>query len=291
MARLSAYFLPMPQTFYGGQAVIEGVMMRGPSAAAVAVRNRQGTIVVRREDLSSPTRRVASLPFVRGLVQLREMLVLGTRMLLYSAAVQAGTSDQEMPRGVLVIVMISSLAFALGLFFVLPLLVARGPLPAPVEGVVRLAIFLGYLALIRRFPRVRRVFQYHGAEHKTINAFEAGAALTPAHVQSFSTAHTRCGTAFLLWVVVLSAIAFSVVNPPSLVLAIVARIILIPLIAAIGYEMLRLGTRYYGVPAVRLLVQPSLWLQSLTTAEPDDDQVETAIVALRAVLADGVSVR
>jgi uncharacterized protein YqhQ len=185
-----------------------------------------------------------------------------------------------------------------GLFFVFPLLVSRaggGALHSALfgnvlEGIIRLLLFIGYLILLGRMPQMRRVFEFHGAEHKTINAYEADAPLTPASVQRFSTLHVRCGTAFLLWVVMISIVVFAAIGHPPIVWSIVSRIVLVPVIAAVGYEILRLGARFYGVAAVRFVMQPGLWMQRLTTREPSDDQIEVAIAALRRVLAaDGHS--
>ena len=207
--------------------------------------------------------------------------------------------DADIPKSLVVTMLTVSLAFAVGVFFVLPLLLARagghvlqGSLgSSAIEGVVRLLLFVGYLFLIGQMGQMKRVFQYHGAEHKTINAFESGAPLTPRSVQSFSTIHVRCGTAFLLWVVVISIFVFTLIGHPPLVVSILSRIVLIPLIAACSYEILRLGARFYHVAPVRVVLQPGLWLQRLTTRQPTDDQVVVAIAALVPVLeADGVHV-
>ena len=290
----------MATVYYGGQALIEGVMMRGRVRATAAVRDRSGSIATRRETLppSLYRRRVARLPFFRGLVMLWEMLFLGTRMMLFSARVQASEgADTEVSKGVLGGMIAFSLAMAIGIFFVTPLFLARAGerwvhgslLSNLLEGVIRLALFVGYLVLIGRMQNVQRVFQYHGAEHKAVNAYEAGAELTPRSVQRFSLVHVRCGTAFLLWVVVLSIFVFALIGHPPLLVGAAARVILVPVIAGLGYEVLRLGARFYHVAPVRVLMQPGLWLQALTTREPSDDQVEVAIAALKDVLtADGV---
>lgn len=290
----------MSAFYYGGQAVLEGVMMRGRSQATVVVRAPDGRLVTRTDELPPALYRRpgARLPFVRGLVTLWEMLILGTRMMLFSANVQARQElDQEIPRGLVAGMLAVSLTFAVAVFFVLPLLLTRagsGTLRGSlvtnvVEGVIRLGLFIGYLALIGRLARMKRVFQYHGAEHKTINAFESGAPLTVESVRPFTTIHVRCGTVFLLWVVVLSIFIFALIGHPPLLVGVLSRVVLIPLIAAVSYELLRLGARFYGQPVVRALVQPGLWLQRLTTREPTDDQLEVAIAALSPVLAaDGV---
>jgi uncharacterized protein YqhQ len=291
--------------YYGGQAVIEGVMMRGRHDVAVAVRTREGSIVLHSEQLPSGLYRnqVGQLPFVRGLVMLWEMLVLGTRMLLWSANMQVKEElDEEIPSALAGGVLLLSLFFALALFFLFPLFVIKVTASGSglgghsvarniVEGVVRLLLLVGYLSLLGRTKNLRRVFEYHGAEHKTINAYEAGAELTPASVQRFSTRHTRCGTAFLLWVMVISIVVFSLLGNGPIWWRFTSRIVLIPLIAALSYEFLRFSARFYYIPLVRWIVTPGLWLQGLTTREPDDAQVEVAITALQRVLAaDGQTV-
>jgi uncharacterized protein YqhQ len=293
------------QFYYGGQAVVEGVMMRGRREAAVAVRRSSGEIALHAEEL--PQRlygtAVARLPFVRGLVVLWEMLVLGTRMLLWSANMQVEDEVQEEIPGYLIpVMMLISLGFAVALFFLAPLFLVRAASGAPVighhtvirnivEGVIRLALLVGYLLLLGRVKNLQRVFQYHGAEHKAINAYEAEAELTPRSVQSFSLRHIRCGTAFLLWVMVVSIFVFSVLGNGPIWWRFASRVILIPVIASVSYEILRIGARFYDVAPVRWLMTPGLWLQGLTTRQPDDSQVECAITALQSVLAaDGEAV-
>lgn len=291
----------MAHFYYGGQAVLEGVMMRGRSQATVVVRRADGELVTRSEALPHALyqRGATRLPFLRGLVALWEMLILGMRMMLFSANVQARTNlGADIPKSLIGTMLTISLTLGIGIFFLLPLLAARagghifsGSLASnALEGVVRLALFVGYLVLIGRMERMHRVFQYHGAEHKTINAYEHGAELTPSSVQRFSTIHVRCGTAFLLWVVLVSIFVFAVLGHPPLILSIISRIVLVPVIAAISYEILRAGARFSYLTPVRLVLQPGLWLQRLTTREPNDEQVEVAIAALRPVLrADGVA--
>lgn len=286
----------MAKFYYGGQAVIEGVMMRGRQRASVVVRRPGGELITHNEDLPGVLyqRRWARLPLIRGLITLWEMLILGTRMMLFSANVQArGVVGAEVPRSLVAGMLVFSLSFAVGVFFVLPLLLTRAgghwvhsTLGAnALEGGVRLLLFILYLRLIGQLGRMRRVFQYHGAEHKTINAYEHGAVLSPAVVQRYSTIHVRCGTAFLLWVVVISIFVFGLLGHPPLLLGVVERMVLIPLIASLSYEVLRVGARFYHLPPVRLILQPGLWLQRLTTREPSDDQIEVAIAALMPVLA------
>lgn len=282
--------------YYGGQAVIEGVMMRGPRDVAVAVRKPDASIVVRREPLPRPYgHRLFRLPFLRGLILLSDMLFLGTRMLIFSAEVSVSTDEApiELSGGAAGITLAISLCFSIGLFFVLPLLAAQSMgrlvsnalLNNLLEGVIRLALLLGYLALIGRVGQIRRVFAYHGAEHKTINALEAHAPLDPAHIRPFPLANPRCGTGFLLVVVVLCVVVFAALGQPPILLRLLSRIVLVPVVATVAYELIRFAADHYGNPIVHALMAPSIALQGLTTSEPDDAQLEVAIAALRAVLA------
>lgn len=290
---------------YGGQAVVEGVMMRGRKAVAVAVRQPGGGILVH-EELLAPRlyqNRLLRLPLLRGVLLLWEMLVLGTRMMAFAANVATGQITEEgetapaLNKGALAITLTISLAFAIGIFFLGPLAlvglaqhqIGNGALALVLEGLIRLVILLGYLWLIGRMSGVQRVFGYHGAEHKAINAYEQGKPLDVAHVRAASRVHTRCGTGFLLVVMVVSIFVFALVGNPPLVLRILSRIVLVPVVAAIAYELMRLGATYYRFRFVRWLVAPSLALQGLTTREPDDAQIECAIAALERVLQrDGV---
>jgi uncharacterized protein YqhQ len=305
---------------YGGQAVVEGVMMRGRRAAAVAVRRTSGEIVVLEEALASKlyTHRIAQLPFMRGLVLLWDMLILGTRMMMFAASVsmeepaegataaqdtaradekpavvEASAAEVAQARGAGIgLTLLISLAFAIALFFLLPLgivglarpLLGGGWLSLLAEGLIRLALLVAYLAAVGRLQGISRVFEYHGAEHKTINTYEAGLPLDVEHVCQASRVHTRCGTGFLLIVVIVSIIVFAFVGAPSLPVRILSRIVLVPFIASIAYELMRLGAAYYRHRVVRWLMAPSLALQGLTTREPDDRQIECAIVALERVL-------
>jgi uncharacterized protein YqhQ len=292
------------QFYYGGQAVVEGVMMRGRREVAVAVRRTNGEIAIHGEELPHNLYRTAfaRLPFVRGLVVLWEMLVLGTRMLLWSANIQVEDEIQEEIPGYLVpVMMILSLAFAVALFFLAPLFLVRVASSAPaighhtvvrniVEGAIRLALLVGYLLLLGQVNNLKRVFQYHGAEHKAINAYEAGSELVPEKVQTFSLRHVRCGTAFLLWVMVVSIFVFSILGNGPIWWRFASRVVLIPVIASVSYEILRFGARFYHVAVVRWIMTPGLWLQGLTTRPPDDAQIECAITALQRVLAADVEV-
>lgn len=294
----------MGNFYYGGQAVIEGVMMRGRQRAAIAVRDPKGGIVVHEEVL--PARiyrsRASQIPFVRGMVLLWDALVLGTRSLMWSADVAIGEEEGSqgfsgpMAWGTLLV----SLAVGIGLFIALPAVLGGAAerflgvskLGASlVEGVVRLAMFIGYIVLIGRLPDVKRVFAYHGAEHKTINAYEAGAQLTPANVARYSTLHTRCGTSFLLFVLVISIILFTPLQFDNWFLRIGSRLVLIPLVAGIAYEFLRFSTQHQNNRIMRFLIAPGLAMQRLTTREPDESMLEVAIAALHPVLvADGLEV-
>ncbi len=290
--------------YYGGQAVIEGVMMRGRQRAAIAVRDPNGGIVVHEEPL--PARiyrsRVSQIPFIRGMVLLWDALVLGTRSLMWSADVAIGEEEGSqgfsgpMAWGTLLI----SLAVGIGIFIAVPAVLGGAAerwlgvskLGASlIEGVVRLVLFIGYIVLIGRLPDVRRVFSYHGAEHKTINAYEAGAPLNPASVARYSTLHTRCGTSFLLFVLVISIILFTPLQFDNWFLRIGSRLLLVPVVAGIAYEFLRFSTQHQNNRVMRLLIAPGLAMQRLTTREPDETMLEVAIAALHPVLvADGLEV-
>ena len=289
----------MPRFNYGGQALIEGVMMRGRDALAVAMRHPDGRIVYEHERLDSGTvhgHRAAKWPFVRGLVVLYETLVVGTRWLIRSAGLQAEEEGVEIGKGGVALMLGITAILGIGLFFILPLLVATitaGNIENDlvqhfVEGLVRIAIFIGYLALISRTPDIRRVFQYHGAEHMTIHAFEAGDPLRPEYVRRYPTAHQRCGTEFLVVVIMLSILAFSLVGRQTPLVMIASRILLIPVIAAVGYELLRVGARHRSNPVVKVIMWPGILVQKITTKQPTDDMIEIAIVSLEeAIRADG----
>ena len=291
----------MPNYTYGGQALIEGVLMRGRDAIAVALRHPDGHIVYATERLDSGFHgmRWSKWPLVRGLVVLYETLVVGTRWLVRSANVQAQEEGVELGKGSVVVMLGLTLLAGVGIFFLLPLLIAsvttakveNGLVQHLVEGLVRVGIFLGYLALIGRAPDIARVFQYHGAEHMTIHALEAGDPLTVAEVRKYPTAHQRCGTEFLVVVILLSIIAFSLVGRQEPLIMIGSRILLIPVIASVGYEILRFGARHRANPLVKVLLYPGLIVQMITTKQPSNDMIEVAIVSMEQALeADGESV-
>ena len=282
----------------GGQAVLEGVMMRGPRNWAVAVRKPDGEIahVARTIDPLAPRHWTLRLPIVRGVVALGESLAIGFRALSVSAnyaAVEEAEGDPEpaeIGRWTLFFSFAVAIGFALMLFKVGPALLTEWlPIHSTglfvvVEGAIRVSIFIAYIVLISLLPDLRRVFQYHGAEHKTINALEAGADLTPGNVQKFSLIHPRCGTAFLLWVMVIAIFVFAFVGRPVWYWLVVSRILLLPVIAGLAYEVIRFAGKHQSNRALMTLLAPGLWLQRLTTREPTDDQVEVSIRALRRVL-------
>jgi uncharacterized protein YqhQ len=287
----------MPDFFYGGQALIEGVMMRGRTTVAMSVRPPSGEVRTYAEPLPAALQhgRWIRVPFVRGVFVLYETLVLGTRMLMRSAAIAAEGEDIQISRGMMVGTMVFSIGFAVALFFVLPLFLstfAEGATDSDLlanlaEGGIRLAVFVGYIGLIGLMSDVKRVFAYHGAEHKAISAHEAQRPLTPVEVDRFSTAHTRCGTTFLLIVVVISIFFFSLIPRAGvpLPLLFLSRIVLVPFIAAVSYELVRFGAKHYGNRLVRAIYQPGLWLQSLTTRPPDHSMLEVSIASLESCLA------
>jgi uncharacterized protein YqhQ len=291
----------MPRFTYGGQALIEGVMMRGRDAVAVALRHPDGRIVWATERLESGFRGkpVAKWPFVRGLVVLYETLVMGTRWLVRSAGLQAEDEGVEIGKGGVALMLGITAILGIGLFFILPLVIAtftagnieNDVVQHFVEGLVRVLIFIAYLALISRTPDIRRVFQYHGAEHMTIHALEHDDPLRPENIRKYPTAHPRCGTEFLVVVILISIVAFSLVGRQSPFVMVASRILLIPVIAAVGYEILRLGARHRGNPVVKVLMYPGILVQMITTKQPTDDMIEVAIVAMEETLrADGETV-
>ncbi len=286
---------------YGGQAVLEGVMMRGRKALATAVRHPAGHIVLRAETLDPQrlSQRLRRAYFLRGVVAVWEMLVIGMRSLSFSARVQMAEADGSEPDEAEASTyvtgsLIFGLALGVALFFVLPLVLASladasvesDLVSNVIEGGVRMAVFIAYLGGIGLLPDIRRVWMYHGAEHKTINALEAGERLTTANVQRQSLAHPRCGTAFLVMLVVISIIVFAFLGRPPFVLRVLSRIALLPVIAGVGFELIMLTARYRSNPLARLVAAPGMWVQRLTTREPDDEQVEVAIAAMDRVLED-----
>ncbi|WP_455577558.1 DUF1385 domain-containing protein [Anaerosinus sp.] len=275
----------------GGQAVIEGVMMRGPEYVATAVREPSGKISVKTEKVSSITQRYPILkkPMLRGVVALGESLILGLKSLSYSAKM-AGEEGEELTDREILMTMVFSLGLAIVLFVIIPTAAAKyihSSITDPMwlnlaEGGLRMLIFLAYIYGISRLKDIQRVFQYHGAEHKTIHAYEAGEKLTVENVQKHSTLHPRCGTAFLLIVMIVSIIMFAFLGWPDLWLRILSRVILLPVVAGVSYEIIKIAGHSSNT-FIRLAILPGLWLQKITTNQPDDEQVEVAIQALEAV--------
>jgi uncharacterized protein YqhQ len=288
----------MPRYAYGGQALIEGVLMRGRDAIAVALRHPDGRIVFATEHLDSGLHGhpASKWPFVRGLVVLYETLVVGTRWLIRSANVQGEEEDMQLGKGSIIVMLVVMFGVAIAVFSLLPLFISsvatsgsdQGWAQPVVEGLIQVAIFLGYLTLISRASDVHRVFQYHGAEHMTIHALEAGDPLTVDEVRKYPTAHHRCGTEFLVILVMLSIFAFSLVGKQPPLLMVASRIILIPVLAAVGYEILRFGARYRTNPLITVIMYPGILVQKITTKQPTDDMIEVAIVSMESALeADG----
>ena len=278
--------------YMGGQAVVEGVMMRGEHSWAVAVRMPEGGIEIDVHDAPVWAQRWSKIPLVRGVMSLGESMALGFKALAWSANRQMPEEEQISSKAMGWTIGVSLTLFT-AIFILLPALAANGLGNAlnldgfwfhVAEGALRLSIFLGYLLLIGAIPDIKRVFQYHGAEHKAIAAYENDAELTPESAQRFTTQHVRCGTNFLLTVMVVTIIVYSFVGRPGWLLLIGSRVVLIPLIAGLSYELIRFAAKHMQWRWVRILMRPGLSLQRLTTREPTLDQVEVAITSLRAVL-------
>jgi len=281
----------------GGQAVLEGVMMRGISTWSVACRTPEGKIEVTSEPIVSWAKRhrLLRLPVIRGVVALGESLKIGFKALAISANAQLADGEEEEEIGGFTwgLTIVLSLVLAIGLFFVVPVgatSLIKDQLGSPflfwlVEGVLRTAIFIGYLAAISRLPDLRRVFQYHGAEHKTISCFEASDRLVPARAKEYSRLHPRCGTSFLLIVMVLAIFVFAPIGLPAWYWLVLSRILGIPLIAGLSYEVIKWAGKNRRKRWVRAVMWPGLMLQNLTTREPDEEQLAVAIASLNAVLA------
>jgi uncharacterized protein YqhQ len=302
MARVTRFLRALPLASaaapIGGQAVLEGVMMRGPSAWSVAVRKPDGVIaeVNRPIEPFSLRHRWARIPVVRGVVALGESLSIGFRALAISANYAAQEEDEngevktELSRGQMIFAFAIAIGFALALFKVTPALITNWlPIETTgwfviVEGAIRVTLFIVYLSVISLLPDLRRVFQYHAAEHKAINAYEAGDDLTPERVQLHSQIHVRCGTAFLLWVMVIAIFVFAFFGRPAWYWLIVTRIALLPVIAGLAYELIRFAGKHSDQRWLLWLLAPGLWLQRLTTRQPTLDQLEVSIRALSEVL-------
>jgi uncharacterized protein YqhQ len=281
-----------PPRYMGGQAVMEGVMMRGERSWAVAVRTLDGDIEVETHDAPRWAERWAKVPLVRGVVTLAESLTLGFKALTWSANRQVPEEERLSPKAIGGTIAVA-LLFFMGIFILLPAFGARGldrwlPLEGfwlhAAEGALRLGLFVGYIVLIGLLADIKRVFQYHGAEHKAIAAFENGVEVTPESAQQFTTQHVRCGTNFLLTVFVITIIVYAFFGRPALPMLIASRVVLIPVIAGISYEVIRFAARHMDWRWVRIAMRPGLALQRLTTREPSLDQLEVAIASIKAVM-------
>ncbi len=279
---------------YGGQAVIEGVMIRGRDHYSLAVRRPNGEIATQSSRLSTLyTGRLRSIPLVRGVIVLIETLVIGMKALSTSANIALEEEGKELSGWSMGIMLTVSLGIGIGLFFIAPLLairsldnlIASDEVSNLVEGLLRLAMFLAYIFLIGRMNDIRRVFAYHGAEHMTVHAYEHNDPLEVEAVRQYPTAHNRCGTAFLLVVMVVAIVVFTFLGRPSLPVSIASRIVLVPVIAGISYEVIRFSGAHAGNFLVKAIVYPSLALQRLTTRQPDDQQIEVAIRAMKHAIA------
>src|SRR5579864_3900256 len=294
-----------PKISYGGQAVLEGVMMRGRTYMSVAVRAPDG--LIRKQSKPLPKHLyggiVQKIPLVRGMTMLWDALGLGMQALMYSADIQmegqaedhaAPSEAPSLSKPLAVTTVVVALAFGIGVFFVTPLAVvgvaehvlggASSFWSNLAEGLIRLCLLVGYVALIGTMPDVKRVYAYHGAEHMTIHAWEHNDPLDPPHVSQYSPAHPRCGTAFLLEVVAISIVLFAILGTPDWWLRVLSRILLIPVIAGIAYELLRLGGKYPDSAFMKMIVAPGLLLQALTTRYPDESQMEVAIASMNELL-------
>ena len=281
---------------YGGQAVIEGIMIRGPRHAVVVCRRPDGSLTQRSRQLGvTYAGRVRRIPLVRGILTLAETLHLGFWALMFAQRVALQEDNEDVEEGIdplAILTMLIALGIAIGVFFLGPVFATRwiedtsapAILSVIAEGLLRILLLLGYLWLIGKLPDVRRVFQFHGAEHKAIAAWEAGDQLTPERVNRYSRAHPRCGTSFLLVVAVVAIIVFTALGNPPLWWRLTSRIVLVPVIAAVAYEVIRLGGLYRHHPVVATLFAPNLWLQSLTTREPDPEHLSVAIAAMESAL-------
>jgi len=284
----------MAKPFYhGGQAVIEGVMMRGKENIAISVRRPDGKLQVIKQPLAEIFKgRLREIPLVRGVIVLIETMVLGIQALIQSAQIASAEEEEKIPTAALWGVVAASIAFAVVLFFIIPLLatryfdlyIASDFVSNLIEGFVRIGIFIAYLKIIGLLPDIKKVFAYHGAEHKVVNAYENGSPLEVEAIKSYSTAHVRCGTSFIFAVLIIAILVFALLGRPSLWLSILSRIILLPVIAALGYEVTRFGASHSKSILAQILLAPGLMLQSMTTREPDDSQLETAISALSEVI-------
>ncbi len=274
----------------GGQAVIEGVMMKSPTKYSTAVRLENGKIRIQTENFNSVVKKHPKLniPIIRGIFYLFEMLIIGMKTLSWSANQQS--EGEEISNTEIGITIAVSILLSLGIFVVAPFFVTKlftsdnGMRFNLIDGGLRLVFFLVYVGIVGLFSDIRRVFQYHGAEHKAVNCNEKGMKLTVENVAKCSTLHPRCGTSFLVWVIMISIVLFSFITSPQWYIKLLSRIILIPLIAGISFELLKISAKLKDHPAIRIAVYPGLWVQKLTTREPDEKQIEVAIAAMKSAM-------
>jgi hypothetical protein len=277
---------------YGGQAVIEGVMIRGEKNMVTAIRKPDGEVVVHKEPLPKAyTGKLRSTPLIRGIIVLIESLVFGVQTLTYSANFAMGEEDSKQISGWLWATLAFSMVFAVAIFFLGPLFLTKligvqtsSGFFSLVEGLIRLAMFLIYLWLVSLMPDIKRVFAYHGAEHKAVNGYEAGVPLEPESIRKYPKAHVRCGGSFLFVVLIIAIIVFSLVGKHALWIMVLSRILLVPVIAALSYEFIVFGANHVDNPVIKILLTPGLWLQALTTREPDDEQLKVGITAMKAAI-------
>ncbi|HZD59732.1 MAG TPA: DUF1385 domain-containing protein [Anaerolineae bacterium] len=294
----------MAKQFFGGQAVIEGVMMKGPKHWSLAIRTPDGNIVNVDERFNSIGDRwsIFKMPLFRGIVVLIETLILGIKTLSLSANLSLGEEEEDITPKQMAGTLALAFVFVVGLFMVLPLLITKylttaaasiadnRSLFALIEGMFRISIFLLYILAVSRVRDIQRVFQYHGAEHKAIHTFEAGEELTPSNAAKYSTLHIRCGTAFMLIVMVVAILSFQFLPTGNILARLAGKLLLLPVVAGISYEATRIAARYENSPITKILMWPGLMLQKLTTREPDESQLEVALYALSSVLqAEGVT--
>jgi uncharacterized protein YqhQ len=280
------------KVYIGGQAIIEGVMMKGPKYVGTAARTPKGKIVKNKFKHESITYKNAffRLPVLRGIIFLFEMMILGLKTLAWSADQQGEEHDEKLSKWEIVGTMTFSFGLAILLFVVAPYYITRFFTTSHdlafnlIDGFFRLAIFLGYLIGISFLKDVKRLFQYHGAEHKAVHCFESGKKLTVKNVQSFSTIHPRCGTSLIVFVIGISIVIFSLIQVQEWYWNVLLRIIVIPLVGGLAYEMLKFGAKFQNNWLIKILILPGLWVQKITTSEPEDDQVEVAIASLKQVL-------
>lgn len=278
------------QLTVGGQAVMEGVMMRSMDKYAIAVRQPDKKIKVKKIKIKKNKKKIADIPIIRGCIRFVETMAIGIEALSYSASVSQGDEDESLSVLELVFTIAASIGVTVLLFYVAPLVLTRlftqgsGFIFNLIDGIFRLLIFLGYLLLISLMPDIRRIFQYHGAEHKTVHCYEHKEKLTVKNVKKFSNLHPRCGTSFLLIVFVLSILFFTLVQVDGLFPKLGIRLLMLPLIAGVSYELLKLSGKYADNSLMKIIIAPGLFLQRFTTRTPDDDMIEVAIKSLKAAL-------